>query len=74
LPALYLVMLDYVVPGYSLFAFPDFFLTDFFFRGLKINHDSHEFILEFGTVANMTNYLFNTSSVNVFKLIMPNSG
>jgi hypothetical protein len=28
-----------------------------FFRRLKINHDSHVFILEFGTVANTTNNL-----------------
>ncbi len=28
-----------------------------FFRRLKIYHDSHEFILEFGTVANTTNNL-----------------
>ncbi len=27
-------------------------LIDFYFHRLKINHDSHEFILEFGTVAN----------------------
>jgi hypothetical protein len=30
----------------------------FIFRRLKINHDSHEFILEFGTVANTENPLF----------------
>ncbi len=32
-----------------------FFLCDwfvYFLRRLKINHDSHEFFLEFGTVAN----------------------
>jgi hypothetical protein len=27
-------------------------LTDVYFCRLKLNHDSHEFILEFGTVAN----------------------
>jgi hypothetical protein len=33
-------------------------LTDcLFFRRLKIKHDSHEFVLDFGTVAN-TNSLF----------------
>ncbi len=33
---------------------PDFHVVDscLFFRRLKINHDSHEFILEFGTDAN----------------------
>jgi hypothetical protein len=53
LPAIYLLMLDYVVRDYSLLTFSGFFLTDcLFFCWLKINHDSHEFILEFGTVAN----------------------
>ncbi len=51
--AIYLLMLDYVVRDYLLLTFSGFFLTDcLFFCRLKINHDSHEFILEFGTVAN----------------------
>jgi hypothetical protein len=29
-------------------------LIDVYFRRLKINHDCHEFILESGTVANIT--------------------
>jgi hypothetical protein len=28
-------------------------LIDVYFRRLKINHDSYEFILEFGTAANI---------------------
>jgi hypothetical protein len=30
-------------------------LTDVYFRRLKINHDTHEFILDSGTVANINN-------------------
>jgi hypothetical protein len=32
-------------------------LTDVYFRRLKINHDTHEFILESGTIANSSDQL-----------------
>jgi hypothetical protein len=54
--------LHYICP-YLIFDTHDFLLSVFcivpidclFFRRLKINHDSHEFILEIGTVANTWN-------------------
>jgi hypothetical protein len=36
-------------------------LTYLFFCRLKINHDSHEFILEIGTIANNT---YHAKSIN----------
>jgi hypothetical protein len=41
-------------------------LTDVYFYRLKINHDSHEFILESGTVVNSKNYLFYIGTKNIF--------
>ncbi len=53
-----LLMLDYVVRDYSLSTLPDFSLLIVYFScRLKISHDSHEFILEFGTVMNTSEYL-----------------
>jgi hypothetical protein len=41
---------DYSCPNIQILSITDWYL---FFCWLKINHDSHEFILEFGTVANI---------------------
>ncbi len=49
----YLIMSSLIVRCSYFLIFP----TDcLFFCRLKINHDSHEFILEFGTVANIMNH------------------
>jgi hypothetical protein len=54
LPALYSLVLDYLFVTIHHLLLTEFFSIDFclFFCRLKINHDSHEFIPEFGTVEN----------------------
>ncbi len=54
-----------VVHDYLCLHLPDFSPTDcLFFCRLKINHDSHEFILEFGTNANTYNLIMVTTMQN----------
>jgi hypothetical protein len=54
----------YMCPIFSFIIIHHLMLTGFFytdcsfFYKLKINHDSYEFILEFGTVANTKVYVF----------------
>ncbi len=45
-------------------------LTDVYFRRLKINHDTHELILEFGTVAN-SKYLQGVCTVTAENKVKP---
>jgi hypothetical protein len=53
LPALYSLVPDYFFHDHFHMLLNEFLPTDcLFFCRLKRNHDSHEFILEFGTVAN----------------------
>jgi hypothetical protein len=54
LHALYLLMLDFNTHDCSLSAVYIVPIDCLFFCWLKINHDSHEFILEISTVANIT--------------------
>jgi hypothetical protein len=53
-PAVYLLMHDFNTHDCSLSAFYIVPIDCLFFRRLKINHDSHEFIFKFGTIANIT--------------------
>jgi hypothetical protein len=58
-----LIMLSMIIHVYISGFFP--LLIVYFFCRLKINHDSHEFILEFSTVANSDGFMWCcTESLN----------